>query len=45
MDRLGSVVQPPLLGNGLPPPVGSVSEKWIEFLMNESVTEGERDEF
>jgi chromosome segregation ATPase len=45
MDRIGSVVQAPHFDDGLLAPAGSVSEKWIEFLMNESLTEGERDEF
>jgi hypothetical protein len=45
MDRIGSVVQAPQFDDGLLSPAGSVSEKWIEFLMNESLTEGERDEF
>ncbi len=43
MDRIGSLVQPPdLEGNSLPP-LGTVSDKWIEFLMKE--TEEEVEDF
>lgn len=40
MDRIGSLVQPPELDNASLPPLGTVSDKWIEFLMNET-EEGE----
>lgn len=40
MDRLGSLVQPPELEDASLPPLGTVSDKWIEFLMNET-EEGE----
>ncbi|PXF43304.1 Golgin candidate 4 [Gracilariopsis chorda] len=40
IDRLGSLVQPPELDNAALPPIGTVSDKWIEFLMKET-EEGE----
>lgn len=40
MDRIGSLVQAPELDNGTLPPLGTVSDKWIEFLMKET-EEGE----
>lgn len=40
MDRLGSLVQPPELDDASLPPLGTVSDKWIEFLMKET-EEGE----
>ena len=36
MDRIGSLVQPPELDDATLPPLGTVSDKWIEFLMNET---------
>ena len=36
MDRLGSLVQAPELDDATLPPLGTVSDKWIEFLMNET---------
>lgn len=44
MDRLGAVVHSPRTTTPSIP-VQSVSEKWIEFLMNESVDEVEQDDF
>jgi len=40
MDRIGSLVQAPELDNASLPPIGTVSDKWIEFLMKET-EEGE----
>lgn len=40
MERIGSLVQPPELDDAQLPPLGTVSDKWIEFLMNET-EEGE----
>lgn len=40
MDRIGSLVQPPELDDSSLPPLGTVSDKWIEFLMHET-EEGE----
>lgn len=42
MDRLGSLVQAPDLDNTSLPPLGTVSDKWIEFLMKE--TEEDQDQ-
>lgn len=36
MERLGSVVRAPEYTGSHPPPIGSVSEKWIEFLISAS---------
>ena len=36
MDRLGSLVQAPELDDATLPPLGTVSDKWIEFLMKET---------
>lgn len=36
MDRLGSLVQAPELDDASLPPLGTVSDKWIEFLMKEA---------
>lgn len=36
MDRLGSLVQAPDLDDASLPPLGTVSDKWIEFLMKET---------
>lgn len=36
MERLGSVLRAPEYTGSHPPPIGSVSEKWIEFLINAS---------
>lgn len=43
MDRIGSLVQPPDLDGNSLPPIGTVSDKWIEFLMKE--TEEEEEDF
>lgn len=43
MDRIGSLVQAPYVDNASLPPLGTVSDKWIEFLMKET-EEGEEDE-
>lgn len=40
MDRIGSLVQAPELDSATLPPLGTVSDKWIEFLMKET-EEGE----
>eukprot|EP00178_Gracilaria_changii_P001447 TRINITY_DN11_c0_g1_i1.p1 TRINITY_DN11_c0_g1~~TRINITY_DN11_c0_g1_i1.p1 ORF type:complete len:1552 (+),score=399.19 TRINITY_DN11_c0_g1_i1:2293-6948(+) len=40
IDRLGSLVQAPELDDASLPPIGTVSDKWIEFLMKET-EEGE----
>lgn len=40
MDRIGSLVQPPEMDDASLPPIGTVSDKWIEFLMKET-EEGE----
>lgn len=45
MERLGSVVQAPHLDDGSPVPIGTVSEKWIEFLIKESTEQAEDDNF
>jgi chromosome segregation ATPase len=44
MERLGSVVKAPQYDGSFPPPVGSVSEKWIEFLINASDEHDENDD-
>lgn len=36
IDRLGSLVQAPELDDATPPPLGTVSDRWIEFLMKEA---------
>ncbi len=38
-ERIGSLLQPPDLDGNTLPPIGNVSDKWIEFLMKESVEE------
>lgn len=43
IDRLGSLVQAPELDDAALPPLGTVSDKWIEFLMKEA-EEGEDQE-
>lgn len=43
MERIGSFVQPPDLDGNSLPPLGTVSEKWIEFLLKE--TEEEEEDF
>lgn len=40
MDRIGSLVQAPEMDDATLPPLGTVSDKWIEFLMKET-EEGE----
>lgn len=43
IDRLGSLVQAPEMDDATPPPFGTVSDRWIEFLMKEA-EEGEDQE-
>jgi chromosome segregation ATPase len=42
MDRLGSIVQAPHFDDGTLAPVGTVSDRWIEYLLKE--TEGREEE-
>jgi hypothetical protein len=45
MDRLGAAVQAPQFDDVVLPPVGTVSDRWIEYLLKETEGQVEEDDF